>query len=199
MRFTSVFFAGLVAVASAQDATPEEGTPSVTPVADAPTPTMSLTPEQSRVAACLEACADGDVSCEAKCVNVPNPNEDMVSANQACVEACPRGNGTEADILAYETCLVGCVGTHYHPSTTGGSTSPTGDSNGNGDGDNSSSDGNGGSDSNGNGDSTSEGAEGSDSNDDDDDDDNGNSGAAALSLSTTAFGLAAFIAAFAAL
>jgi len=195
MRFTSVFFAGLVAVASAQDATSEEGTPSVTPVADAPTPTMSLTPEQSRVAACLEACADGDVSCEAKCVNVPNPNEDMVSANQACVEACPRGNGTEADILAYETCLVGCVGTHYHPSTTGGSTSPTGDSNGNGDGDDSSSDGNGDSDSNGNGDSTSEGAEGSDSNDDD----NGNSGAAALGLSTTAFGLAAFIAAFAAL
>lgn len=199
MRFTSVFFAGLVAVASAQDATSEEGTPSVTPVADAPTPTMSLTPEQSRVAACLEACADGDVSCEAKCVNVPNPNEDMVSANQACVEACPRGNGTEADILAYETCLVGCVGTHYHPSTTGGSTSPTGDGNGNGD--DSSSDG-GDSDSNGDGDSTSEGAEGSDSNGDDgddDDDSDGNNAAASLSLSTTAFGLAAFIAAFAAL
>ena len=62
MRFTSIIVAGAVAVfASAQDTT---GTSSVAPTA------ATTDAAQASTIACLDACEDGDVTCEAKCIAV---------------------------------------------------------------------------------------------------------------------------------
>ena len=64
MRFTSAIVAGLFAVSYAQETatTPSED--------EAPATTTSIDPVQASIIACLEACADGDVACEATCVPV---------------------------------------------------------------------------------------------------------------------------------
>jgi hypothetical protein len=65
----------------------------------------------------------GDVKCQADCITVPSPNEDAVNETNDCVAACPKGNGTETDILNYDMCVSGCISDFYY--TTPGSNGPT--------------------------------------------------------------------------
>lgn len=62
MRFTSIIVAGALAMfASAQDTT---GTTSATATA------ATTDAAQASTIACLDACEDGDVTCEARCIAV---------------------------------------------------------------------------------------------------------------------------------
>merc|ERR1712137_93789 len=108
MRFSTAIFAGLVAVASAQDATTSSA-PSTTSVA--------LTPEQSAAQACLDACAAGDIDCESLCRQVPNPSVDDVNSTTECSADCDQGDGTEAATNAYAECVQSCIRQYYYTST----------------------------------------------------------------------------------
>jgi len=183
MRFTTALVAGLFAVAYAAETTTADST-----TVETPSITASISPEQSSMIACLDACTAGDVACEAKCVPVPNPDPAMISSNQACIAACPQGNGTEADINAYSNCVTGCIATYYYTASgeLAGATTATGAS---GSGATGGASGSGSAGSTGT--STGGGASSTDT--------SGKNGAGVIGVSTAGFGLAVFLAAFAAL
>lgn len=72
MRASSIILAGVFALASAQSTT---STVSVTTTETAPNAANS---QQAVITACLNACEEGDVSCRAKCIAVPNPDSSAV-------------------------------------------------------------------------------------------------------------------------
>lgn len=96
--------------------------------------------------ACLDACAADDVDCRAECIavrlplpshpppppinannspsQVPNPDQVAVNATNACVSACPQGNGTATENDAYRDCLIDCIDKYYF-TTTGTPANPT--------------------------------------------------------------------------
>lgn len=186
MRFTSTIVAGLFAVVYAQDTT--------TPADNqAPDTTASVDPVQASILACLENCAAGDVTCEAACVPVPNPSEEMVSMNNECVGNCPQGNGTEAEIEAYRNCEAACIASYFFAGTGvpagATATDSTDDAETTGDSDSDSANGSNGDDSNGSGAGSEDGdGEATDGN-----------GAGVIGVPGAAFGLAAFMATFVAL
>ncbi|KAK7952463.1 uncharacterized protein PG986_008191 [Apiospora aurea] len=118
MQLNSLLFAGMLALtasaadSSSKDVKETKSTPT------APTTTVAaLTPEQSAITACLDACKAGDVDCQSKCIAVPSPNTQQVNATNNCVAACPVGKGTAADNKAYQECVNGCIGKYYYTST----------------------------------------------------------------------------------
>ncbi|KAM0511340.1 hypothetical protein ACHAPE_010006 [Trichoderma viride] len=113
MRF-SVLLSGLFAVVAVAEST-----------ASAPATAASLSPAQASQAACFKACAEGDVNCQAHCVNVPSPDRGQVNATTQCVANCPQGKGTAADNKAYGDCVQGCIDAHYFASSAG-TPQPTG-------------------------------------------------------------------------
>ncbi|KAK0667389.1 hypothetical protein QBC41DRAFT_324151 [Cercophora samala] len=134
MRVTSLFLTGALAVlASAQ------GTSTTVSINTSIDPaTAAQNSQQAAIIACINACTPGDVNCTAKCNPVPNPGEADVEATNKCVAECPKGNGTEADNLAYGKCYSACVSAHYYTATPGVAPKPTGGaSSGNGNSNNS--------------------------------------------------------------
>ncbi|KLJ08945.1 hypothetical protein EMPG_15638 [Blastomyces silverae] len=115
MKFSTIFaLAGLLASVSAL---PQETNASLSPTAK-----------------CAAACAT-DVCCQAKCYNVPCPNEDMANKTTQCAMKCPQGSGTPEDTVAYAKCQTDCINDHFfegaavipNPTQTGGAgASPTG-------------------------------------------------------------------------
>ncbi|KAI1094796.1 hypothetical protein F5B19DRAFT_415349 [Rostrohypoxylon terebratum] len=83
---------------------------------------VSIDPAQSSAQAaiidCLNACASGDVNCQAKCIAVPSPDTQNVNKTTDCVAACPQGNGTATDNLNYANCVNECIAQYYY--TTSG-------------------------------------------------------------------------------
>lgn len=74
MRFTSIIVAGALAmVASAQDTT---GTSSVAATA------ATTDAAQASSLACLDACADGDVACQSKCIAVSKYRAEVTSESK---------------------------------------------------------------------------------------------------------------------
>ncbi|KAK4181592.1 hypothetical protein QBC36DRAFT_201975 [Triangularia setosa] len=136
MRVTSLFLTGaLAALASAQGTTT---TAAVNTSIDPATAAQSS--QQADILRCINACTPGDVNCTSKCNPVPNPGEKDVEATNKCVAECPKGNGTEADNLAYGNCYSACVSSYYYtatpgiapkPSATGGASSGNGSNNNN--------------------------------------------------------------------
>lgn len=63
MRATTLLLAGFAALAAAQSTT---------------APSSAQSSDQAAITRCLAACNEGDVDCSAKCISVPNPNEDDV-------------------------------------------------------------------------------------------------------------------------
>jgi cobalamin biosynthesis Mg chelatase CobN len=118
MRFTSIITAGIFAVAAtAQSA-------ASTTTKETPSAVVSLTPEQSSQAACLEACGPGgDVACTSKCIAVPNPNDSQVNQTTDCVAKCPQGDGSEAQTNEYARCTQQCISQYYF--SAGGTPNPT--------------------------------------------------------------------------
>lgn len=70
MRATTLLLAGFAALAAAQSTT---------------APSSAQSSEQAAITRCLAACNEGDVDCSAKCISVPNPNEDDVCILPKCV------------------------------------------------------------------------------------------------------------------
>ena len=68
MRFTTLLYAGVVAIASAQSSAATT-TPTATNTA-----ASGVTSQQAAITACLAACKAGDVDCQSKCISVPNPD-----------------------------------------------------------------------------------------------------------------------------
>jgi len=67
----------------------------------------ALSPAQASEAACLQNCASNDATCRTNCVLVGvrvNPIAD-------CQATCVHGNGTDAENLAYDNCMSGCIST----------------------------------------------------------------------------------------
>jgi len=110
MRFTTAFVAcGLAVAASAQSTTATE----------APSSTVSISPEQSSVIACLDDCEADDLVCLARCNPVPNPNKEQVKATHDCVTKCDQGDGSAADTKAYGECVAVCIKENYYDSEEG--------------------------------------------------------------------------------
>ncbi|KAK4681475.1 hypothetical protein QC764_107690 [Podospora pseudoanserina] len=164
MRVTSLILtSALAALASAQ------GTSTTVSVNTSIDPaTAAQNSQQAEILRCINACTPGDVNCTAKCNPVPNPGEQDVEATNKCVSECPKGNGTEADNLAYGQCYNACVAAHYYTATPGVAPKPTGgSSSGNGNSNNSGNNNNNNSDNNNNN---------NNNNDDDDNNDDGEEG-----------------------
>ncbi|KAH6685388.1 hypothetical protein F5X68DRAFT_20060 [Plectosphaerella plurivora] len=130
MRASAVFFT-LAAVATAQSTT--------TVVEAATTVATSVVPVDSATAArveCLAKCDPTDNLCQAKCVDVPAPNEDQVNETIACSAKCDQGDGSAEQTEAFGQCLLKCRNEHYFsegagtPEATGGSGSGSGSNTG---------------------------------------------------------------------
>ncbi|KAK8140445.1 hypothetical protein PG984_000511 [Apiospora sp. TS-2023a] len=118
MQLNTLLFAGMLALtANAADSSSSNDVKETKSVAAAPTTTVGLTPEQSAITACLDACKAGDVDCQSKCIAVPSPNTQQVNATNNCVAACPVGKGTASENKNYETCVNDCIGKYYYTST----------------------------------------------------------------------------------
>lgn len=127
--FTAIAAFGLVALATAQNATTthtsaELSSAAATSVASA-TATASLSPQVR----CLQSCGSADVCCQAKCVGVPCPSQSQVNATTECAAACPQGNGTQAETDQYASCQASCISSYFltNSATTAPTASQTGD------------------------------------------------------------------------
>jgi hypothetical protein len=126
MRFTSFVAAGVFAIAAHAQSDSVTSGPASTEATPTQTGSTSATtdPVTASMVACLGGCDESDVNCRADCITVPSPNEGAVIETNDCVAACPQGNGTEADINNYDSCVRGCISEHFY--TTPGAPSPTG-------------------------------------------------------------------------
>lgn len=128
MRYSTVVLA-LAAAVSAQSASET--------VVQLPTPT-GVDPASSSLAAkineCLADCDATDVTCQAKCVDVPAPNDDQANDNVECARECDQGDGSAEDTEAFGQCLLRCRDEHYF-SLGNGTPNPTGSNNGSGNND----------------------------------------------------------------
>ena len=97
-------------------ARPQEASTTEAPAA---TTSAAMTPTET----CLAACSLGDVSCQAVCLGVPNPDESMVNQTTQCSEKCDQGNGSPADTQAYGDCLAACRTSYFF--STGMAAMPT--------------------------------------------------------------------------
>jgi len=134
MRVTSILLTvGLALFANAQSTTTGGTAASTTQDAAG----AAASSAQAEVLRCLNACADGDVTCKAHCIAVPSPSDQQANATVNCVADCPLGKGTAEDNKAYGDCVSGCIGKNYYTPTSG-TPQPTGSSgsgsNNNGDG-----------------------------------------------------------------
>ncbi|KAF4123999.1 hypothetical protein GMORB2_5715 [Geosmithia morbida] len=117
MRFTSILFAGALAVVAAAQSS------------DKATSTTSADPVQSSIQACIESCDATDVACLARCNPVPNPNASQVNATNLCIGDCDQGNGSAAETKLYNQCVAECIKDNYYDSKSG-TPEPTGSSGG---------------------------------------------------------------------
>ncbi|KAK8042030.1 hypothetical protein PG993_006553 [Apiospora rasikravindrae] len=118
MQLNTLLFAGMLTLTTNAAESSSQAVKETKSTPAAPTTTVaSLTPEQSAITACLDACKAGDVDCQSKCIAVPSPNTQQVNATNNCVAACPVGKGTAADNKAYQDCFNDCIGKYYYTST----------------------------------------------------------------------------------
>jgi len=113
MKFLVVVLGAMAVLASATAATPSAAV-------SAPASTSTT---ESILQKCLDACKADDVVCRAKCVGVPSPNPQQVNETEACVEKCPQGHGSAADIKKYTECRDSCIGQFFY--TSGGTPAAT--------------------------------------------------------------------------
>lgn len=93
-------------------------------VSSAPTPEVTPTEEQK----CISACPENDITCQAACVGVPAPNEQMINDTDKCARNCVQGNGTAEETEAFSNCVQGCISSSFlaRPSTASSSSSGSG-------------------------------------------------------------------------
>ncbi|KAF4782291.1 hypothetical protein HER10_EVM0010266 [Colletotrichum scovillei] len=120
MRFTSIIVTGAFAVLAAAQSTTT-------------TSASAASSAQAVIEKCLSGCPATDVNCQAKCISVPNPNEDQVNKTTACVAKCDQGDGSAAATDRYAQCTSKCIAENYwssgsSPAATAGSGSGSGSS-----------------------------------------------------------------------
>ncbi|KAI3556264.1 hypothetical protein CABS01_04397 [Colletotrichum abscissum] len=120
MRFTSIIVTGAFAVLAAAQSTTT-------------TSASAASSAQAVIEKCLSGCPATDVNCQAKCISVPNPNEDQVNKTTACVAKCDQGDGSAAATDRYAACTQKCITENYFssgatPAATAGSGSGSGSS-----------------------------------------------------------------------
>ncbi|KAK6865639.1 hypothetical protein PG995_002167 [Apiospora arundinis] len=115
MQFNFLLLTSVLALTA--NAADSKESKSTTIAAAATTTSAGLTPEQSAITACLDACKAGDVDCQAKCIAVPSPNTQQVNSTNNCVAACPIGKGTASENRDYEKCVNDCIGKYYYTTT----------------------------------------------------------------------------------
>jgi hypothetical protein len=139
MRVATILFtASLALFANAQSTTVDQAPTTTDPSAAA------ASSAQAEMVRCIQACDPDDVNCKADCVAVPSPNDKEANATNQCVAECDIGEGSEAENIAYDTCVRGCISTNFFPTADG--PKPTGgnndDNNDDGDDSNNNDDGN---------------------------------------------------------
>ncbi|KAL8370626.1 hypothetical protein RB595_000819 [Gaeumannomyces hyphopodioides] len=122
MRFSTILVGAFAAIVAAQSTT-------VAP----PASSVSLDSATATYVACLKTCRDDDVNCRAKCGGVPFPSDSQANATNVCAAACPKGKGTEPEVLEWNKCVSSCVEKNFWASS-GGTPSPTGAAGGSGSG-----------------------------------------------------------------
>ncbi|EXF79705.1 hypothetical protein CFIO01_13239 [Colletotrichum fioriniae PJ7] len=100
MRFTSIIVTGAFAVLAAAQSTTT-------------TSASAASSAQAVIEKCLSGCPATDVNCQAKCISVPNPNEDQVNKTTACVAKCDQGDGSAAATDRYAACTQKCIAENY--------------------------------------------------------------------------------------
>lgn len=96
MKFLSLLFLVVAVTVSAQ-----ENKTATNTTAPAPVPAPKLTPEIECV---TTKCAAGDVDCQAKCLNLPNPTAAQANLTVSCVSAC-----NQTDAKAFASCRETCI------------------------------------------------------------------------------------------
>ncbi|EXJ60941.1 hypothetical protein A1O7_05094 [Cladophialophora yegresii CBS 114405] len=125
MRFFRALAAfGLVAFATAQNATSTQlsliSAASTSLASSAASSTASLSPQVK----CLQSCGSADVCCQAKCVGVPCPSQSQANATTDCAAQCPQGNGTASETEEYANCQASCISSYFL--TSSATAAPTG-------------------------------------------------------------------------
>ncbi|KAL8329022.1 hypothetical protein RB597_004657 [Gaeumannomyces tritici] len=127
MRFSTILVGAFAAIVAAQSS--GAGSATVAP----PASSVSLGSATATYVACLKGCRDDDVNCRAKCGGVPFPSDSQANATNICAAACPKGTGTEPEVLQWNKCVSNCVEKNFWASS-GGTPSPTGAAGGSGSG-----------------------------------------------------------------
>lgn len=128
MRFSTILVGAFAAIVAAQSSSGAASS-TVAP----PASSVSLDPATATYVACLKGCRDDDVNCRAKCGGVPFPSDSQANATNICAAACPKGKGTEPEVLEWNKCVANCVEKNFWASS-GGTPSPTGAAGGSGSG-----------------------------------------------------------------
>ncbi|ETI24201.1 hypothetical protein G647_03570 [Cladophialophora carrionii CBS 160.54] len=118
--FTALATFGLLAFATAQNATTTETSLSSAGSSSAASSTASLSPQ----VICLQSCGSADVCCQAKCVGVPCPSQSQANATTDCAAQCPQGNGTASETEEYANCQASCISSYFL--TSSATAAPTG-------------------------------------------------------------------------
>jgi len=111
--FTALAAFGLVALATAQNATTTARNATSLTSTSVASNTASLDPQVR----CLQSCGSADVCCQAKCVGVPCPSQSQANATTSCIAKCPQGNGTASETEKYADCEAACVSSYYMSSS----------------------------------------------------------------------------------
>ncbi|KAA8617035.1 hypothetical protein PtrSN002B_002093 [Pyrenophora tritici-repentis] len=114
MRFSTVLFFAIGAVATPQNA-PTTSAPS------AASPS-GLTPAVS----CALACNPGDVTCQAACLGNARPNASQAIETNECAAKCDQGDGSTPASQKYAKCVDACINSLFPSTQTAFNNAPAG-------------------------------------------------------------------------
>jgi len=84
-------------------------------VAEAPTATVSLTPQQS----CAVHCDPADTMCKAACFGAAHPNSSQAVDTVKCAAKCDQGDGSPEATKKYADCQAACFASFFPTTQTG--------------------------------------------------------------------------------
>jgi len=108
MKFSTVLFFAIGAVAVPQGASVTSAPVSSAPVATGLTPAVS----------CALACNAGDVTCQAQCLGNARPNASQAIETNQCAAKCDQGDGSTAASQKYAQCVDSCINSLFPSSQT---------------------------------------------------------------------------------
>ncbi|OAL37904.1 hypothetical protein AYO20_02737 [Fonsecaea nubica] len=122
--FTALTTFGLLAFATAQNATATDESTITSAASSTGASSAAATASLSPQVKCLQSCGSADVCCQAKCVGVPCPSQLQANATTECAAECPQGNGTASETEQYASCQASCISSYFL--TASSTAAPTG-------------------------------------------------------------------------